>query len=99
MAEAEQVRWEIDQLVRGNLFPDEDSVLRRAMRALFDERPDLRRKMAVRAYVAGDISIGRAAAILGVSLEEAKEMIVESGGRLHLGPLDSAEARTDAENA
>ncbi|MHB0878410.1 MAG: hypothetical protein ACYC5O_20430 [Anaerolineae bacterium] len=99
MAEAEQVRWEIQQLVKGSLFPDEDSVLRRAMRALFDERPDLRREMIARAYGAGEISLGKAAALLGISIEEAKEVVLEAGGELHFGPLSAEEARADAEHA
>ena len=99
MSEINTIQWEIEQLVKARLFPDEQAVLRSALRALFEARPELKRKMVVAAYGAGDISLGKAAEIMGVCQEEMKEIIVESGGEIHLGPRSVEELRQDADNA
>jgi len=65
MADMKSVEWEIDQLVKARLFPDEQSVLRSAMRSLFEAKPELKRKMVVTAYTNGEISLGKAAQIAG----------------------------------
>ena len=50
MADMKSVEREIDQIVKARLFPDEQSVLRSAMRSLFEAKPELKRKMVVTAY-------------------------------------------------
>jgi predicted HTH domain antitoxin len=99
MADLKSVEWEIDQLVKARLFPDEQSVLRSAMRSLFEAKPELKRKMVVTAYTNGDISLGKAAQIMGVSREEMKDIIRETGGQIHLGPLTIDELKQDVANA
>jgi len=94
-----KTEWEITQLVRTRLFPDEDAVLRSALRALFQAQPEVRSQMLIRAYTAGEISIGRAAEMMGVSQEEMKEILTESGAEIHLGPHTVDEVLRDAENA
>jgi predicted HTH domain antitoxin len=106
-----KTEWEIRQLVRTRLFPDEgdkrhpgdrrhpEAVLRSALRALFQAQPELRRQMVIRAYTAGDISIGKAAEMMGISHEEMKEVLTESGAEIHLGPRTVDEVLRDAENA
>ena len=79
MIEANTIQWEIGQLVKAKLYPDEESVQRSALRALFQVRPEIRSQMVVRAYVSGEISLGKAAEMLGISHEEMKDVIVESG--------------------
>jgi len=99
MADMKSVEWEIDQLVKARLFPDEQSVLRSAMRSLFEAKPELKRKMVVTAYTNGEISLGKAAQIMGVSQEEMKDIIRETGGQIHLGPLTIDELKQDVANA
>ena len=41
MADIKSIEWEVTHLVKARLFPDEQSVLRTAMRALFEAKPDL----------------------------------------------------------
>jgi len=97
--ETSKTEWEISQLVRTRLFPDEDAVLRSALRALFQSQPEVRRQMVIRAYTAGEISIGKAAEMMGVSHEEMKEILTEAGAQIHLGPRTVDEVLRDAENA
>jgi len=74
-------------------------VLRSALRALFQAQPEMRRKMVIRAYTAGEISIGKAADMTGISHEEMKEVLTESGAEIHLGSRTVDEVLRDAENA
>ncbi|MBA7707578.1 hypothetical protein ES703_116453 [subsurface metagenome] len=99
MADIKSIEWEVTHLVKARLFPDEQSVLRSAMRALFEAKPELKRKMVVAAYMDGDISLGKAAQIMGVCQEEMKDIIRETGGQMHLGPQTMEELRQDADDA
>lgn len=99
MSQASTIDWEINQLVKSRLFPDEQAVLRSALRALFQAQPELRQQMVIRAYTSGEISLGKAAELLGVSLEEMKDILPESGAEIHLGPRTVDELLQDAANA
>jgi predicted HTH domain antitoxin len=91
--------WELRQLVKSGLYTDESAALRGALRALFQINPAARVKMVISAYTDGDISLGRAASLLGVSQEEMKDILRESDATIHLGPLTLEELREDARNA
>jgi predicted HTH domain antitoxin len=99
MSETNTIDWEIDQLVKTRLFPDEQAVLRSALRALFQSRPELKRQRVVRAYTSAEISLGKAAEMMGVSHEEMKDILIESGAEIHLGPPTGDEVLQDAANA
>lgn len=99
MSESNTIEWEIDQLVKTRLFPDEQAVLRSALRALFQSQPEIKQQMVVRAYTGGEISLGKAAEMLGVSPEEMKDILSESGAEIHLGPRTVDELLQDAANA
>lgn len=103
--ETSKPEWEISQLVRTRLFPDEgdkrhpEAVLRSALRALFWAQPEVRTQMVIRAYTAGEISLGRAAGMKGVSHEEMKDIMTEGGAETHLGPQTVGAVLREAENA
>jgi predicted HTH domain antitoxin len=99
MTETNSLQWEIDQLVRTKLFPDEQAVLRSALQALYTSHPRLRRQMVIGAYTAGEISLGKAAQMMGVSHEEMKDILREDGTEIHLGPTTGGELLQDAGNA
>jgi len=99
MSETSTIHWEISQLVKTRLFPDEQAVLRSALRALFQSRPEIRQEMVIRAYTSGEISLGKAAEMMGVSHEEMKDILSESGAEIHLGPRTVEELLRDAANA
>lgn len=99
MERVSTVDWEIEQLVKARLFPDQQSVIRSALRALFQAQPGMRQQMIVSAYTAGDISLGKAAELMGVSHEELKDVLVESGVEVHPGPRTVEELLQDAANA
>jgi len=99
MTETGTLQWEIDQLVKTKLFPDEQAVVRSALRALYVSQPKLKRQMTIGAYTAGEISLGKAAEMLGVSHEEMKDILREEGAKIHLGPETTEELLQDAANA
>ncbi len=90
---------QIRQLVEAGLYPDEEAVLRSALRSLYMVHPELKLKVITKAYESGKISLGKAAELMGVSQEEMKEILREKGIKLHLGPQTIEELRRDAENA
>ena len=85
--------------MRARLFPDEQAVLRSAMRSLFEAKPELKRRMVVASYANGDISLGKAAQTMGVCQEEMKDIIRETGVQIHLGPRAIDELKRDVANA
>ena len=99
MSETSTSIWEIEQLVKARLFPDQQAVVRSALRALFQAQPGIRQQMVVSAYTAGEISLGKAAKMLGVSHEEMKDILREEGAEIHLGPETIEELLQDAANA
>ena len=99
MERVSTVDWALEQLVKARLFPDQQSVIRSALRALFQAQPRMRQQMIVSAYTACDISLGKAAELMGVSHEELKDVLAESGVEVHLGPRTVEELLQDAANA
>lgn len=99
LLEPNLIRWQFDQLIKSGLYSDEQAVLRNALQALFQANPRIKIKMLVSAYAAGDISLGRAATLLGVSQEELKDILREAGVAIHLGPQTIQACLDDARYA
>ncbi|MBN1659139.1 MAG: UPF0175 family protein [Anaerolineae bacterium] len=86
----------IRDFVDVDLYPDEESVVRDALRSLLRTRPEMRLELAVRRYEAEeDLSLAKAASIAGVSFDQMKEILVERGIPLRLGPGSVEEAQAD----
>ncbi|MDI6791442.1 MAG: UPF0175 family protein [bacterium] len=89
--------WKVQQLVKVGLYPSEGVVIDNALRALFQLEPEAKEKVIINAYDDGDISLGKAAELLGVCQEEAKEILHRSGFELQLGPSTIKEAKMEVE--
>ena len=98
-AQPYQIDWFVEQLVRSGLYADPQSVWRSSLRALFEAHPEEKRRMLASAYERGDVSLGKAAELMGVSQEEMKDILRESGVDIHLGPQSTEEFLADADNA
>jgi len=96
IATAEQTRvleeFQIKNLVRAGLYADRAAVVTDALRHLLIHRPDYRTEMAVAAYWAGEISLGKAAEIAGLCYEDMRELLRDRGVSLRLGPATHEEA-------
>ena len=60
---------EVRELVRSGIYPNANVAVREASRVLWQERPGVRIDVAVHRYRAEEISITRAAALVGVSFD------------------------------
>jgi predicted HTH domain antitoxin len=87
----------VRDLVDAELYPDEESVIRDALRSLLRTRPEMRLELAVRRYEAEeDLSLAKAASIAGVSFDQMKEILHTRGIPLRLGPASLEEAQAEA---
>jgi len=82
-------------LVEARLYPSEDDVIRDALRYLLRDRPDLRISLALYRYEHEDISLGKAAALAGVSWAQMKQILLERGIQPRLGPETMEEAEQE----
>lgn len=87
--------WELEHLVKSGLYADADAVWRNALHALFVLHPDQKLQMLAKAYQMGDVSLGKAAELMGVSSEEMKELLIKRGVSIHLGPANANELREE----
>jgi predicted HTH domain antitoxin len=88
----------LQDLVKAQLYENEDLALQDALRHLLLNRPELRIQVALYRYRSDEtLSIAQAAAIAGVSFERMKELLERHRVPLRLGPVDLAEARAEAQ--
>ena len=82
-------------LVAARLYPSQDAVIEDALRALLQEKPQLRIELAIYRYQTEDISLAKAANLAGVSFDRMKVLMLQRGLQLRLGPVDDAEIREE----
>lgn len=87
--------WALEQLVK--LQRSQPFLVQRALQRLLDEDPDLRWSVVVSAYMDGEISLARAASLLGLHPLELRERFIQKGIPLHLGPVDEADAQAEVD--
>jgi predicted HTH domain antitoxin len=87
---------QVQDLVKASLYENEEQVMQDALRHFLLDRPDLRIAVAVHRYRTDqELSLARAAAIAGVSLERMKEILERQDVPLRLGPASLEEARAE----
>jgi predicted HTH domain antitoxin len=84
-------------LVNARLYESEDAVVADALRHLLRARPDLRISLAIYRYQHEAMSLARAAALAGVSWSQMREIMVERGVPLRIGPETLEEAQAEVE--
>lgn len=87
--------WVLQQLIK--LQRSQPSRVQRALQRVLDEDEDLRWSVVVSAYLDEEISLARAASLLGLHPLELRERFIEKGIPLHLGPIDKAEAQAEVD--
>lgn len=88
---------QVQDLVETQVYETEEQVVQEALRYLLLERPDLRILVAIRRYRTDPaLSLAKAAALAGVSMERMKEILERYGVPLRLGPATLDEARAEA---
>lgn len=77
---------QVKDLVQARLYPDDEAAIRDAVSALLREKPQMRVEVAIYRYQTGEISLGKAAESASVSFEKMREILVNRGIPLRLGP-------------
>jgi predicted HTH domain antitoxin len=91
----EQLGVQPRELVEAGLFASEADVIEAALGHLFKDRPELRIAFAIFQYERGEATLMRAAQLAGVHFERMKEILIENGVELRLGPATIEEAREE----
>lgn len=92
---------DIHQLVEGSIeagiFENKSDAIRHALRVYFDDHEDARIAAAIHLYDEGEISLGKAARLAGVSRFDMPKLLREHGVEVELGPedMDDAEGEID----
>lgn len=76
---------EINSLIRTKSYASKDEVISDALRALLVLKPGLKVEIAVDLYKTGRVSLGKAADIAGMSLEEFKEILASRSIKIEVG--------------
>lgn len=86
------------ELVDLGLYKDEQEVIEEGVRHILRSHPEYKIEIAVKRYKEEAVSLGKAADIAGISLEEMKEILKTRGVALK-GPESGEEIKEDAERA
>lgn len=82
-------------LVDARLYANQEAVIQDALRALLQEKPQLRVEVAIYRYQTEDISLAKAAHLAGVSFDRMKDLLIQRGVQPRLGPADVQEAQQE----
>lgn len=85
-----------EELVELGLYKDEQEVLEEGIRHILRLHPEYKIEIAVKRYKDEQVSLGKAADIAGISIEEIKE-ILRARGIAMKGPESVQEVNEDAE--
>ncbi len=86
------------ELVDLALYKDEQEVIDEGVRHILRSHPEYRIEIAIKRYKEEVVSLGKAADLAGISLEEMKEILKTRGVALK-GPESREEIKEDAERA
>jgi len=70
---------EVGALVKAGIFPSRQEAIREALRMLFVVRPQLKMEAALQLYKTGEVTLGRAAEIAGLTRWEFEALLTDRG--------------------
>ena len=88
---------EIRALIKYGYYGSVDEVVKDAFRTLLNAKPDLRIAAAVELYKEGEVSLGKAAEIAGVTTIEFKDILADRGIRREVGSRSMEELEKGVE--
>ena len=80
-----QIAKELDAITELGLYRDKDAFILDAINTLLSSHMELRISIACRLYEKEDVSLGKAAEIVGVGIEDMKNILSEQGIKLKIG--------------
>ena len=94
MTEVSTLTWELEHL--NKLSRQQPNLVNRAVQRMLEEDQDLRWAMVVSAYLDAEISLAKAAELLGIHALELHDRFTRLGIPLRLGPANIDEAKAEA---
>jgi len=91
------IEKEIRALVKYGYYGSIDEVVKDAFRTLLNARPDLRTAAAIELYKEGEVSLGKAAEIAGVTTIEFKDILADRGIRREVSSRSVEELKKGVE--
>jgi predicted HTH domain antitoxin len=88
---------EIRALIKYGCYGSVDEAVKDAFRTLLNAKPDLRTVAAVELYKEGEVSLGKAAEIAGVTTIEFKDILADRGIRREVGSRSAEELEKGVE--
>lgn len=85
--------------VKAGIFENKSDAIRHVLRDYFSEHETARTAAAVSLYEDGEITLGTAARLAGVSRFEMRDILREEGVELRFGPEDMDAARDEIDAA
>lgn len=89
----------IEGSIEAGVFENKSDAIRHALREFFEDHEDARLAAAIHLYDAGEISLGKAARLAGVSRYDLPEILREHGVAVDLGPADMDDAQQEIDVA
>lgn len=88
---------QLDALVKAGIFHSETEAVKEALRVLFMTRPQLNVEAAIQLYRAGEITLGRAAEIAGMTRWEFEDLLADRGIARFMSPepIEDLERQVD----
>jgi len=84
---------ELRALIKSGYYRSVEDALKDALRTLLRVKPDLRTVAAVELYKEGEVSLGKAAEIAGVTTIEFKDILADRGIRRTVGSRSAEELK------
>ncbi|OQX22536.1 MAG: hypothetical protein BWK75_00505 [Candidatus Altiarchaeales archaeon A3] len=76
---------EIEAFAKLGGYKDKNEFIKETIKTFFSARKDLRVKVAIDLYRRGEVSLGRCAEIVGVSYDEAINLLTKKGIKIKRG--------------
>jgi predicted HTH domain antitoxin len=79
------LKKEINALLRRGYYSNEGELIKDAIKAFIDAKPELRTEVAIELYSRGDVSLGGAAGVAKLTIEEMKGLLASKGIAIRRG--------------
>jgi predicted HTH domain antitoxin len=89
----------VEGSIEAGIFENKSDAIRHALRDYFEDNEDARLAAALRLYDSGEISLGKAARLAGVSRFEMPDILRQHDIEVKLGPEDMADAQDEIDVA
>lgn len=87
--------FDAQTFIKAGIFPDQKTLIRESLRALWQNQPGVRLDMAIYQYKHEPLSVAKAAALAGISFDQMKDVLSQRGIPVRLGSESAQDALDD----